>query len=448
MKKLFFLLKNRVFRSYALKAYKEAIQFESLIKEKKRDTIFSLQKKIISSAYKNTKFYKEYYDSKGFHPDMLVTESDWEKIPIIEKEMIRQHTNDFLANEVSLSEMNVASTSGSTGKPLKVFKEKSVPIEILSWRTLRWWGLNESDNHGLAYRSVPKTFLQKAKNKIIWWPTKRIFLDASSISVSNIDRFVRLISEIKIKFLVGYSGSLEKIADYILKNNIDVKCLKMVWSTASPLDNIVRIKMMKAFHCNIMDQYGSNEVFHIAVQKPNESYLTVNADYVHVDIVDAHDYIINDTQEMGDILVTDLHSAKFPLIKYRLGDRSRMIKTIETSEDGFPKIDFVKGRISDNVSFKDGSYLDGIYLTAICDGYEDVINSYQIYQNSEYKVYFRIVLVEGVLQANERVNLVINSFSRLVNAKSEIEIQFVDLIPDERGKRRYIISDVKDVNIN
>lgn len=438
-----FAVKNILFRPKAIKAFKGAILFEKLSIKEKKKMIFSLQKNLVKHAYDQTLFYKHYYDKAGFHPDMLIKESDWDKIPIIEKEMIRKNTDSFIAFGVSKNTMSVATTGGSTGKPLKLYKDKTFPFEILGWRSLKWWGVHPGDNNGVVNRSVPKTLLQKIRNLFIWWPTIRIFLDATSVTKNDILHFVSLIQKRKIKYLVGYCGSLEKIADYILENNLNIDCLKLVWSTTSPLAKSVRMKMEKAFNCNVMDQYGSIEVFHIAIQKPNEDYLTVNCDFVHLDIVDSENRIINETGEMGDILVTDLYSNSFPIIKYRLGDRSRMIKTMETSHDGFPKIDFVKGRISDLIIFENGDYLDGAFLTTVCDGYEDVINSYQIYQNREFKVFFRIVLVQGVSKDNFRLNYVINNFRKIVVSKADFEVEFVDSIPDDSGKRRFIISEIK-----
>lgn len=448
MKKSVFWLKNFLLRNKAYRAYRSAIDYENYPFEKK--VFLSLQSRIelVQSAYLYSPFYKSFYDRVGFNPSEFVTESDWDKVPVLEKDMIRKYTSDFFSKVAVKDRMKEATTGGSTGKPLKVYKDKSFPVEIIGWRSLKWWGVHPADNNGVVNRSVPKTLLQKIRNYIIWWPTKRIFLDATSVTNDKIARFVDLISKRKIKCLVGYSGSLEKIADYINKNNIKVEGLKLIWATTSPLANPVRLKMEKAFNCKIMDQYGSVEVFHIAAQKPNEDCLTVNADFVHLDIVDSDNHIINDTGEMGDILVTDLYSEKFPIIKYRLGDRSRMIKTIDKSDDGFPKIDFVKGRISDFIIFKDGSYLDGAFLTTICDGYEDVIDSYQIYQNKENKVFFRLVLVEGVSKSNKRLNFVINKFRDLVITKADFELEFVDVIPDDRGKRRFIISDIKNVSVN
>lgn len=438
-----FYLKNVIFRNYAIKAYYKSIGYETLSLVSRHELRLHKLQKLVKQAYYNTNFYKEYYDQNGFHPDMFISLKDWEKVPILEKDVIRPNVNSLISVVANPKSLKKAKTGGSTGKPLMVYKDQSIPFEILSWRSLKWYGLHPSDNHGVVNRSVITKKWQKFLNMLIWWPTKRIFLDASSVTEENLANFVSLIEKKKIKFLVGYCGSLEKIADFILKENINIKSVSLIWSTTSPLTFAVRSKLEKAFQCKVMDQYGAIEVFHIAVQKPNENFLTVNDDYVHVDIVNSKNELLNHSGEMGDILVTDLHSHSFPIIKYRLGDRSRIIHEMDQSSDGFTKMDFVKGRISDRISFSDGSYLDGAFLTTICDGYEDVVDAYQIFQDSTYKIIFRIVLVSGTPKDHKRVVEVTDAFLKLVNQRTIVEVVFVAHIPDDRGKRRFIISDLE-----
>ena len=443
MNKIFFIFKYFLFRKSALEAYKAAKKFEFLPVSNKKEIVFKLKKKLLLDAYNNTIFYRNFFDQMGFDPCKLKCEQDWEKVPVLEKHMIRNNVSKIIAKNSVHNKLKVATTGGSTGMPLKVYKDKSVPVEILGWRALQWWGLHQYNNHGVVNRSVLTTKTKQFVNNLIWWPTKRIFLDASTVNENKIENFVELIDKKKIKYLVGYCGSLEKIADYVIENKIIIKDLSLIWSTTSPLVDSVRKKMEKAFNCQIMDQYGSIEVFHIAVQKPGENFLTVNTDYVHVDIVNSRNKVINEVGEYGDVLVTDLYSNKFPIIKYRLGDKSRIVFTMDNSPDGFPKIDFVRGRISDIISFKDGSYLDGAFLTTICDGFDDVISSYQIFQNINYKVFLKLVLQPDVSIINARVQTVISKLSNLVEKKSDFEAVQVDSIPDDRGKRRFIISDIK-----
>lgn len=69
-----------------------------------------------------------------------------------------------------------------------------------------------------------------------------------------------------------------------------------------------------------MDQYGCNEVANIAIQCPLCNGLHINSDFIHVDIVDQEDRLL-EAGKYGEILVTNLESRAFPLIKYRLGIR-------------------------------------------------------------------------------------------------------------------------------
>ena len=74
---------------------------------------------------------------------------------------------------------------------------------------------------------------------------------------------------------------------------------------------------------------------------------------------------------LGDVCITDLNTVEFPLIKYRLGDRSSLIQECEESYDGFQKIAFVQGRTSDMLYLPNGDVIDGSYLTTICDNYSE-----------------------------------------------------------------------------
>jgi phenylacetate-CoA ligase len=191
-----------------------------------------------------------------------------------------------------------------------------------------------------------------------------------------------------------------------------------------------------------MDQYGCCEMGNIAVQKPNEDFLTINADYVHVDIVDQDDRIVNKTKELGDILITDLNTKECPLIKYRLGDRSRIYQSMEESNDGFPKMEFVKGRISDAIWLPDGTYVDGAYLTTICDNYSENIDSYQLIQHLDYSIEVKFIPKLENEKSMAAMDKIIDELRRLVNNKVNIKYDILENIPDFAGKRKFIISEL------
>lgn len=439
---LFFWSKNILFRKNAFIAYRKSISYCKKSIDKRFCEDFIKRRSLVEYAYKHCKFYHEYYNSRGFNPSMLKEEKDWQLVPIIEKQMIRDYIDDFVSNEFKKSKLGEITTGGSTGKPLKIYKSPNVHYEVLAWRALKWWNVSPADNEAIIHRKVPIGFMQTMKNRLLWWPTKRAYLSAKSISEENIKNFIQDIKKNKIKWIVGYCAAIEYVADYILKNKIQVDGIDLIWSTSSPLTKIVRNKIETAFNCKVMDQYGCCEMGNIAIQKPGEDYLTINSDYVHVDIVDLNNSIINDIKEYGDVLITELKTFEFPLIKYRLGDKSKYVKTMKESHDGFPKMEFVRGRISDAVWLPDGTYIDGAYLTTICDNYSDYIACYQIIQDIDYSIQINFIPKQGEFNFELIKDEIIRDFLSLTKGKVIINHSTVSKISDFEGKRKFIISKI------
>ena len=442
IRKLVFWTKNYLFRRNSYNAYREANGFDSLTGEKKSMIEFAKQKKLVEYAYKHVKFYKEYYDKCGFNPSTLETAGDWDKIPVLEKDIIRTNPQSLISDEYSTASLSITTTGGSTGTPLQVYKMKNVPIEVMGWRAFKWWGIDPSANTGILHRRTPVTFLAKLKNRLMWWPTKRAYLNASTICETDIVKFINDIKRQHTVWLQGYCSSLECVADYIIAHNIEIDILKMVWSTSSPLSQTVRIKLENAFRCKVMDQYGCCEMWNVAIQKPNEPYLTICNDFVHVDVV-REDNTSCAKGEVGDILITDLNSFGFPLIKYRLGDKSSIAETCASSADGYPKMNFVKGRITDSIILPGNKgRIDGAFLTTICDQHPTHVDSFQIYQKQDYSVSLKLVLKPNISKEDKVIVSIINSLRERLGSDVSFTSEVVDSIPGDRGKKRYIISEV------
>ncbi|MBR1889257.1 MAG: phenylacetate--CoA ligase family protein [Alloprevotella sp.] len=354
------------------------------------------------------------------------------------KDLVRKYTEELRNKSIPSS---FTTTGGSTGKPLKVYKDKRFKAEILGWRAFSMWNISPADNTAITHRRVPQSGFARFKNRLLWWPTKRIYLSATSMSEEEISRFVQDLTRYKIVWITGYAGALECVADYILAHHIQITTLQLVWSTSAPLTTNSRNKMERAFGCKVMDQYGSCEVSHIAQQCPHSEHLHINYDFVHVDIVDGNGLPVYD--EEGDILVTDLYNYAFPLIRYKLGDRGCFVKEACECGVSLPLMKSVKGRTSDMVYTPGGRVIDGSYLTTIFDNYPEEIDQFQIYQKADYSI---VVYYRPKDSATERIDKVIETIRATLESDvaSEIPISFqqVETIAHDAGKTRYIISEV------
>ena len=437
-----FWIKNRLLRPKSYYAYMKSLEYDRLSGMEKSNREFSKMKELVEYAYSHVSFYKKFYDEHHFHPSMLKSIEDWDSVPIIEKDIVRFKTQSLLSDQYQFSDLKQFSTSGSTGTPLKVFKEKNIPVEVMGWRALYWWNLSPAADMAKLHRNAPTTMLAKLKNKLLWWPTKRVFLNSSTLITDKmISDFLKKINSSNICWIQGYSSSIESVADYIIKHRLQTPSIKMVWWTSAPLTQMIRKKIENAYGCNVMDQYGCNEMWNIAIQKKEEPYLTVCTDFVHVDVVDMNGKNLS-TNKKGDILITDLNCKAFPLIKYRLGDKGSFAMTSIESNDGYPKLNFIDGRTSDNIIFPNGKKIDGVYLTAICDVCPDVISSYQVYQYSDYSVSLRIVLKDGISKDHIEIKKIYEGLGNIIKDNIPYRIEFLKSIPPIKGKKRYIISEI------
>ena len=435
-----FRIKNILFRRNAILQYRLALRNGELTDRQLQELNWAKRKYMVDYAYHHIPFYKEYYDKQGFNPSSLHTRDDWANVPILEKEFVRLNKEAMKNPTVRRAFFGVTKTGGSTGHPLETFIDKRVKWEIFGWRMLRQWSVSPAAHVGIVHRRVPRSFIGKLKNRLLWWPTKRVYLNAASITDADLRKFVDGITKKRIVWLQGYVGGLERIADYVIAHGIKIDSLKVVWSTSAPLLLNVRKKMEHAFHCKIMDQYGCCEVPNIAMECPQGDVLHVNYDAVHVDILDSNGELVLDKE--GDVLVTDLGNQVFPLIKYRLGDRGTLLSRKCPCGSVLPVLKHIRGRISDAIYTPSGAYVDGNYLTTLFDDYSSLFCQFQIYQHKDYSIEIRVKEYNHNEMSQTALDKIQRKLQMYTYNEVSISIVTVDNINDDRGKIRYIISEV------
>lgn len=439
-----FWIKNKFFRRKACLQYKMALDNASTDIDKIKVLNWKRRVEIVQFAYSNIPFYKDFYDSKGFNPSMLKLESDWERVPILPKKLVRENIERIKNPNVNDRYIGIATTGGSTGLPLKIYTDKRFNWEVLGWRMFKQWGVSPADNVGIIHRRVPTTFIGKLKNRTLWWPTKRVYLNASSVNEEDIKKFVQGIISKKVVWLQGYVGGLERVADYINSKNIKISTLRLVWSTSAPLMDNVRLKMEKAFNCKIMNQYGSNEFPNIAMQCKESNNLHINYDSIHIDVISDDKYVLD---KEGDILVTCFENKVFPLIKYEIGDKGTILSASCKCGNQLPQLKAIKGRTSDSVYTPNGRYIDGNYLNSIFDEYPTIFDQFQVYQAKDYSLDIRVKIYSNNIETQEALSKIKSTLENKTHGEIPVTISIVNHINDDNGKIRYIISEIALDNI-
>lgn len=384
-KKIFYL-KNRLFRPQSIRWYDDFLRESELDDEARAKLIFFRLQHIVRCAWENSAFYRRKYLAAGLDDGVIRSLSDFEQLPILEKEDLRNYAAEIINPSIPEWRRRESTTGGSTGVPIKVFHDRKLPLDVVGWYVLRMFGGDISDNAAFLARYNPhRSFLPI--NQLMWFPTRRCFLDVSLVRPADWEKYYQKCLKISPRYLQGYVGSIEEFAAFLDKRSLKLPSLRLVWTTAAPLSDSSRVFMERVFNCPVYSQYGCCEIFHLAsecVNKEMHYFDTIR----HFDVVDSKGKSLP-SNESGELLVTDLLNEVFPLIRYRNGDRGRILDKKCSCGSCFPLLGKIQGRITDVIRFPDGSWVPGEFLTTIFDHAPEAVRQFQIIQNSDYSLTLR-----------------------------------------------------------
>jgi phenylacetate-CoA ligase len=199
--------------------------------------------------------------------------------------------------------------------------------------------------------------------------------------------------------------------------------------------------MQEVFSAPVYDEYGSCEVGWIACECKKRNGLHIMSDLRHIDIVDDKGHPAPDG-EWGRILITDLENRVFPLIRYEIGDRGRLLTRTCSCGITLPLIDKICGRISDAVKLPSGSFISGEFLTTIFDDHPEAVSGFQIRQAADYSI--SLLCVPGTHpEAKKNIEQAHLRLCERAKNAVQVRLELIDYIPHDRGKTHFIISDVK-----
>lgn len=271
------------------------IIIENIKKSKLRSLLIHANE---NSKFWNSKFINENINPYSKHPFVELKKI----IPINKDDLI--NNNKFIQN-ISKGEKHFkASSSGTSGKKLVFLKSekwdsvnRASIFQGYSWNKcspfdfkIYFWGLN------LNFLTKIKTrFLDSLQNRY------RIF----SYSIKDYEKISA--KKNKIKIIEGYSSSIYEFSKYVIKHKIIFPNLKMVKATSETIQDEYVSSVKKAFGLNLISEYGSAEagIISFSCQKGN----------MHVNELNV---IVEDYNK--EIIVTNLNSHTFPIIKYVQGD--------------------------------------------------------------------------------------------------------------------------------
>jgi phenylacetate-CoA ligase len=299
-------------------------------------------KALLRHAYHGSPYYRKRFEDYQIDVEKVQCIDDLKSLPPIAKE-------DLLANAQAIQtncgeeKLFYSETSGSSGKPLVFYRNQNWDAwhNASVFRGYSWYGIQPWERNGYLW-GYNFTFRQKMKTMVLDVLQNRFRL--FTYDDDEIERFCKKLRG--ATYLNGYSSMIYELAKHInkkerLRRGLNLKFVK---GTSEKIYDSYQKEVRKAFGSKTVSEYGAAEGGIIAFECPSGS-MHVNMETVIVEVVD------------DEIVLTNLISDSFPIIRYRLGDYIRL-NTARMCECGRRSfiIEEVTGRVGKNIYGKSNKY--------------------------------------------------------------------------------------------
>lgn len=435
-------------------------EYEEFKKYSNKEKDIEIQKKIneiVRYAAVNSKFYKKLYSNIDLNNDV-----DLEKLPIINKDSIKENFEDVVAYDdilkTQLKEYFKSSfdfekrylnkylafhTSGSTGNPAYIiWGEREFAITTASYYLklmdlIKSKDLVNNDINRIAYIGIMDDYVGGNS----WAYSMKSLVNLKMFSVfSPKEELYKGLNEFKPDLIMTKPSLLGELARKQRDGKINLNLKKIIFAGEMISPNDSR-DIEDYFGVKASNSYSTCETGPIAFQF-NESIeeLSIFEDMVYVELVDDNGKRINEYYKEGNIVVTNLYNKTMPFIRYNLADRAFFIPN--KVDNRLNRISYILGRGTSFFIFKD---LDGKEIKVseypFWSLYVPGITRYQVIQKESSVLKIKIQWEENIKEEekvlgafNKKLYRILDGYKGL-RESVKIEYETVSKInPNSAGK--------------
>lgn len=324
-------------------------------------------------------------------------------------------------------------TSGSSGQPVRFFKDLSMVAQMDAgmWAAYAQHHVHPGQRHA-RFWGAPRAGWARATRALMDRALARRRLSAFAVSPENNRRFFETLRRFRPTYAYGYPTLISHFADDCEDMGLSGPELgiKVVISTGEVLAPSVRRRLKDFFNCSIVNEYGCSESGILAMECPS-GQLHVMPWATHLEIL--RDQRTEDSEGMGDVLVTDLYGRVHPLLRYRLGDRAERKQVPCDCGHRTEVLSVGIGRSDSLIRLPDGRVVyDAIFAYTV----PDTVQKFVIEQTSSAEFCAYVVPTAGT--SNQELRNVEKVWQDALGGQVRVRLTVVDEIPFERsGKLRY-----------
>jgi phenylacetate-CoA ligase len=273
--------------------------------------------KTIRHAWSTVPYYKnDPFISIGSFDDL-------KRIPVLERETVRNNHDDFLSRSVPAHRRIRAGTTGTTGGNLKVAYTEE--LASANWAILlRQWAWAGVKPLWPRVTFFGAKIVPADRAKPPYWtsnlPERQTLMSIFHLSQSTAPEYLAQLRAQQGTILEGFPSVLSILADFVLERGATIP-MRVAFTSGEPLYPGIREKIEAAFGTKVFDSYGMTE-YCGAIQQCAHGQMHLIPEFGFLEILDEHNQPVRDGEE-GYFAWTGFLNRAMPLIRYRIGDRGR-----------------------------------------------------------------------------------------------------------------------------
>ena len=394
-------------------------------------------KALIRHSYQNVPYYRALFDKLRLTPDDINCVADLKKLPILEKQTVRNSPRDFVARNIARARIFPGWTTGTTGTPLNALRSReSIVFEnAMIWRQRRWAGLKYRCRKAAIWGTIWENVIVPAGQRVPpFWrfnaADNQLLLSYYHISDTTLPDYIRRLESFGPEFIEGFPSSILILARYLNSAGKRIP-LRAVFTSSEVLYDMHRKEIEEAFSARVFDLYGQAERTVAATECEHHAGLHINPEYGIFEIL--HDGQDAPPGTTGDVVGTGLNNFVMPLIRYRTGDLAAFAAGSCPCGRQMPLLQGIQGRKADVIRTPDGRIVPGNGLMGAFHGIANIKRSQVIQERLDHVVVNlqREDLSQPVDTTHLRANL-----AQCLGERVEIEFRLPDQI-DTGGQSKF-----------
>ena len=396
---------------------------------------------LLAHCWDEVPYYRRRWKELGLEPGDIRDETDYARLPMLGKDEIRANFEDLHARSWR-GRLSYKTTGGSTGEPLRFgYTRESYERRIAAmWRGYAWAGARMGRRTLYLWGApiVQASPRQAWKDRLYHAAFNRRMLNAFLMSEERMAEYAAAIERARPEVIVGYVGPLVRLAEWLRAEGRRPHRPQAILGAAEALHAPQRALLEEVFGAPAYDTYGCREFMLIASECEQRRGLHTTADHLHVEVANLQP--CHAGGESGDVVVTDLHNAGMPLLRYANGDMATPSTRSCACGRGLPLLERIDGRRLDTLRTPSGHLLPGEYIVYafLC---VLSVKRYQVVQREADTLDVTLVPGEGFGEAT--LEQIRGQMASAVGDAMKLRFHVVDDIPaSASGKFRVAICEL------